>query len=251
MDAAHRGEAALTASKYDEAITHYTTAISQSPTSPTYYIKRSIAYQRTGNFTAALEDAEIAVINATQRAKRELIAQAQMRRGIALYNLARYGDAQFLFEKAKKLDEKEKSVKMWEEKVKSKIQALEEGDDARKITVKEVPDLKIAKSTAAKPETEKAPAKPHDVQVGTTKSTAEDTNLNGTAITTTSSGTHQTTSQTSEGAQTPANKIRHEWYQNNETVYVTLFAKGVPKDKATVDIEAGSVSHNTETASLY
>ena len=41
----------------------------------------------------------------------------------------------------------------------------------------------------------------------------------------------------SEGVQTPANKIRHEWYQTTDTVVVTLFAKGVPKDKATIEIQ--------------
>ena len=41
----------------------------------------------------------------------------------------------------------------------------------------------------------------------------------------------------SEGVQTQANKIRHEWYQTTDTVVVTLFAKGVPKDKATIEIQ--------------
>ena len=40
-----------------------------------------------------------------------------------------------------------------------------------------------------------------------------------------------------EGVQTPANKIRHEWYQTADTVVVTLFAKGVPKDKATIEVQ--------------
>ena len=44
-----------------------------------------------------------------------------------------------------------------------------------------------------------------------------------------------------EGVQTPASKIRHEWYQTADSVVVTLLARGVPKDKATIDIQPHSV----------
>ena len=108
MDAVTRGEAALKAGNYVDAIKHYTDAIKQSPGAATHYLKRSIAYQRTSKFSEALHDAEEAVILAVKRAKRELIAQAQLRRGIALYNLEQYGDASYCFGLAKKLDPNEK-----------------------------------------------------------------------------------------------------------------------------------------------
>jgi len=41
---------------------------------------------------------------------------------------------------------------------------------------------------------------------------------------------------------TPADKIKHDWYQNAENVYFTLLAKGVPKDKAKIEIEKDSLS---------
>ena len=45
-------------------------------------------------------------------------------------------------------------------------------------------------------------------------------------------------------------KIRHEWFQSNDNVTLTLFAKGVPKDKAVVDIQDNSVSARRFTPAL-
>ena len=44
------------------------------------------------------------------------------------------------------------------------------------------------------------------------------------------------------GVQTPPSKIRHDWYQSADTVTLSLMVKGVPRDKATVDIQPGSVA---------
>jgi suppressor of G2 allele of SKP1 len=53
--------------------------------------------------------------------------------------------------------------------------------------------------------------------------------------------------------QTPVDKIRHEWYQNSDHVYFTLLAKGVPKDKAQIDIKPRSltISFPLVTGSTY
>lgn len=52
---------------------------------------------------------------------------------------------------------------------------------------------------------------------------------------------------------TPADKIRYDWYQNTEKIYLTLMAKGVPKDKCVVDIteRSFSVSFPTGADSNY
>lgn len=212
MDQAARGAAALAASNYDEAIQHYTSALSVNPNAVDYYIKRSTAYQRASKYPEALADAEIAVVLAHKRAKRELIKEAQLRRGIALFFNEQYGNAEFVLGVVKRLDEKEKTLAIWNMKVAAKLKALGEEDEKRKVTAKEVPDAEVPSSTASKPavkaeeKKEKTEEAPKPVQP------------------------------------TPANKIKHDWYQNNENVYFTLMAKGVPKDKATVDIEKDSLS---------
>jgi len=223
MDHGNRGEAALTAGKPEEAIKHYSEAIRASPSAFTYYLKRSIAFQRISKYTDALSDAEIATILAIKRAKRELIGQAQLRRAIALFYMERYGDAGFALGLAKKADDKEKTVGIWEAKLKTKMQSLSEEDERRNVTVTEKPEVEV-------PDVSK-PTK--------TTSLARDTKTS--SDTKTNTDPPQAQSYTST-AQTPANKIRHDWYQNNDSVIISLMAKGVPKDTTTVDIQENAVS---------
>lgn len=222
MIAASKGAAALAAGQYNEAIKLYTSAISQNPNAVDYYIKRSTAYQRTTDFEAALTDAEIAVVLAHKRAKRELIAQAQLRRGIALFGLEQYADAQFVLNIVKKLDEKEKSLGVWEMKVNAKLKGLPDGDERGKVTVKEMPEIKQLEEENKKPEANAAATASKDAAAPTTARSVE---------------------------QTPISKIKHDWYQNNENIYFTLMAKGIPKDKATVDLQEHSISINFPTQS--
>ena len=226
MDQAAQGATALASGDFAAAVSHYTDAISSNPQAVDYYIKRSTAYTRTSppDHSSALQDAEIAVNLASKRGKRELIAQSQLRRGIALFGLERWADARACFDWVRKLNEKEKSLQIWGIKVEGKLKGVEDGDERAQVKVKEIPDVELPKEGPTKkvdkPATQKEPkldAKPEEV----TASAAE---------------------PKAEGVQTPASKIRHEWYQTTDTVVVTLFAKGVPKDKAAVNIHQTSLS---------
>ena len=125
MDQAARGAAALEAGNYADAINHYTAALRINPQAAPYYIKRSTAYQRLTKFPEALADAEIAVVLAHHRSKRELIKDAQLRRCIALYHSARFADAQFVLEIVAKLDPKEKTLPIWRSKLRHKLEGLD------------------------------------------------------------------------------------------------------------------------------
>ncbi|KKK12353.1 hypothetical protein AOCH_001287 [Aspergillus ochraceoroseus] len=183
MNAASQGDTALANSDFVNAIQHYTRALVELPRAPAYYIKRSTAYTRLKpgdggpDILGALQDAEIAVVLARERAKRDLILSAQMRRAVALYQLGRYGDAGFLFglleakvssgagagaggagagaggDAGDKVKEVMKGaggagqtkgvaqeLPIWLIKVKGKLAKLEEGDEARTVTVGEVPE---------------------------------------------------------------------------------------------------------------
>ncbi|KAF2106610.1 SGT1 and CS domain-containing protein [Lophiotrema nucula] len=214
MDQAARGATALAAGKYEEAIEAYTSAISTNANAVDYYIKRSTAYQRSSKHPQALADAEIAVVLAHKRAKRELIKDAQLRRGIALFHNERYKDAEFVLDIVKRLDEKEKTLTIWNMKVAKKLEGLTDDDEKAQLTAKEVPDVELPSAEVkkeAKADSKadaKADAPPAPAPV----------------------------------APTPANKIKHDWYQNNDNVYFSLLAKGVPKDKASVDIDKDSMT---------
>ncbi|KAK3631304.1 Cochaperone protein [Elasticomyces elasticus] len=227
MDAASRGKKALTESNYDDAIVHFTNALKQSPTSPAYLIQRSTAYQRNKQHAEALRDANRAVLEARKRAKREQIVEAQFRRAIALYSLERYGDAEFVFGVVKRMDEKFKGLEMWVNKAKMSVNRLAPEDEVKRAcTVGEVPEeSEIAEDASAT----KGNAVPAEKATTGIPAPQQDTSASAPA-------------QTSASTQTPAEKIRHEWYQNNETVYFTLLAKGVPSDKAHIEFTARSLS---------
>lgn len=226
MDQAAKGAAALASSNFTAAVKHYTDAITINPQAVDYYIKRSTAHTRVSppDHASALKDAETALVLANKRAKRELIAQSQLRRGIALFGLQRWADSKKCFEWVKKLDEKEKSIAIWEMKVDGKLRDIPEDDEARKATVEQIPNVDLPKASTNKPQN-----KTEQKENGTTDGQA-------------AQPTSVPAEAKPEGVQTPASKIRHEWYQTADTIVVTLFAKGVPKDKATIDIQARSLA---------
>ena len=97
--------------KPDEAVVALTAALKESPTSPGYLTLRALAYQRNKQYPEALADAEAAVVYAHKRAKKELIVDAQVRRGVILYNMERYGDAQAVLDIAGRMNKDQKEVK--------------------------------------------------------------------------------------------------------------------------------------------
>lgn len=165
---------------------------------------------------------------ATKRAKRELIADSQLRRAVTLFNLERYGDAKQCLQWVKKVNEKEKTMAIWEMKAEAKLKGLEDGDERRKVTIEETPDIEVPKAVVGN------------------KSGKEPEKTNGASASTTTNGTTEATKAPaaavkSEGVQTPPSKIRQEWFQTNDNVVFTLFCKGISKDKATVEFKRGSL----------
>lgn len=268
MNAAAQGDQAVSNSDWLSAIQHYTQALVELPRAPIYYTKRSTAYSRVKpadggpKSSSALNDAEIALTLARERGKRELILAAQMRRGVALYQLGQYGDANFVFETIEKKvgsaggQNKDKSeqvraamgsgstsryeqeLPIWTAKVKGQLKKLGEEDAKAKVSVEEYPtgvqvptenNLKeqLAQIKAGKLETEQKQPQSTD------KSTAQDTKSASAASST-------TTPAAAPAAPAPVN-VRHEWYQSNDSVVVTLYAKGIAKDKVDSDLKNDSV----------
>ncbi|KAI4193497.1 MAG: hypothetical protein LQ350_008285 [Teloschistes chrysophthalmus] len=232
MDQAAKGAAALNSKDFSTAVTHYTDAISVNSQAVDYYIKRSTAYTRTSpaDHTAAFTDAEIALKLASIRGKRELIIQAQLRRAIALFGLEQYENSRACFNWVKEMDKDEKTLQIWEMKIANKLNALSNDDEKAKVTVERLPDVQVPsqKAQSAKPPQDATEPAKHPPENAEKPSKAD-------------------------SVQTPANKIRHEWYQTQDTVVVSLFAKGVPIDKTTIDIQARSlaISFPLATGSKY
>lgn len=212
MDQAARGSKALDGGRYDEAIKEFTAAIAIHPTSPDYHIKRSTAYQRISppNLDAALHDAEKGVLLAIERQKRETVTQAQFRRAIVLFRMERYGDSRFLFDIVRQRNPKE-NLSLWDKQLENKLQALSGDDPKLSVTVPEIPDVKKR--------SEDSPQLKDAKELGSGSKPAAPAPM----------------------IRTPARQIRTEWYQSSNTVYLTLLAKGVPKDEITVEFKSDAV----------
>ncbi|KAJ6022093.1 hypothetical protein N7540_007597 [Penicillium herquei] len=272
MNSAVQGEKALAESNAPLAIQHFTRALSELPRAPTYYIQRSIAYSRLKpadggpNPAAALQDAETALLLARERGKRELILFAQMRRGIALFHLERYGDAHHIFEligamigdgntsvnksedvkkamgnAAAKKDGYSAEHPIWMMKARKKLGELPEGDEKKTVSVVEYPtntvvptekelkaEWEILKSGQSAAAARKEPETAAQPVLGGAASSAGDTKLEQKPV-------------GSLAAPIPE-KVRHEWYQSQDSVVVTLYVKNVPEDKVQSEIKDNSVS---------
>jgi suppressor of G2 allele of SKP1 len=235
-----KGQEAIKASDYPTAIHHLTIALKDSQ-SPLWLIQRSTAYQRTGQHELALADADNAVIAAHKRGNRGLIATAHFRRAVALHGLGRYGDARLCLLWCQKFNEKEKGVTMWQAKVKADYdKAGGEDAECNKTTVKEMPD-KVEAVAQKAPEDKKENSKPAVAKSEKVAAAKAEPVVPVTQKTNTAS----TVPAPATTAQTPKEKIRQEWYQSPSTVTIEIFAKGVPKDTAEVNIQEGSVSEHS------
>jgi SGS domain/CS domain len=285
MDHAARGAAALSSGDAATAVSAYTQALIQHPSSPDYFIQRSIALTRLKaphkpQHILSLRDAESAVLLGQRRARREKIQAAQQRRVVALFGLEQYGNAAFVLGTMERWRTKEKRDKMegdmWKAKIEQKMNALAEDDDARQIAVKEYTETELPSDAATKKmlqaqlkkdgtfrfpgdtEEQSSEGTHTEILAGGSAMTPEDVPADGIKV------DQETTISTVPAALPPnpsaatsqtMSKIRHEWFQNAQNVTVTLYAKGVPKDKAGVEINEDSVTvafpHPSNAASTF
>ncbi|KAK6534076.1 hypothetical protein TWF281_005414 [Arthrobotrys megalospora] len=233
---AAKGAAALSSQDYPAAVSYYTQAIEGIPTSVDYYIKRSTAHQRASSYTDALADAEIAVLLAQRKGKREQLSTSQLRRGIALLLMQQYGDAGACFGWAEKYNEKDKSISFWQKKLEVDLSKILDDDVRREVTVTELPEREIPKpskaAAPAKSTSEQSAGESSKVKEEEPKKKEEEPKPVAEAPKPTPPA----------GVSTPADKIRHEWYQTANSVTVSLFVKGVPKESTTVELESNSLS---------
>ncbi|KAI3316966.1 SGS-domain-containing protein [Xylariaceae sp. AK1471] len=89
---ADAGVQLVLAGKYAEGIEKLTEAL-KGRAAPLWYLERSKAYLRTNQIDLALNDAEMALRVAYDRANRDQMVEAQLRRAITLYRMGRFADA--------------------------------------------------------------------------------------------------------------------------------------------------------------
>lgn len=245
MDHANRGAKALAEGDPMTALVEYTKALIEHPTSPDYFTQRSLAFSRieAARHDLALKDAEYGVLCGQKRGKRDKIQAAQQRRVIALYNLGRYADAKLVLDSMKRWrpsNSKPQTMEhdMWSAKINTKLKNKPQDPTTTEYPSTPLPDDKDLKKILQKE------LMVFDVDSDDVEEKDEEVKGVPASATTATPAPQNTPAPTSTPATTtPApQKIRHEWYQNNQSVIITLYAKGVQKDKTEVDIEEDSLS---------
>jgi suppressor of G2 allele of SKP1 len=267
MEHAARGAAALSASDGPAAIAAYTKALIERPTAPDYWTQRSIAFTRLKaplgpRNDLAFKDAEYGVLCAQKRAKRDKIQAAQQRRVVALFGLGRYGDSAFILQKMVRWRTSEKKDKMegdiWKAKIEQKLKVAT-GKQATDVTAKEYPDFELPDEKELKKElasqlkadgTFRFEDMVGNISIssnGGTRESASRTDHGQLPVTGKLINGKSDVSQTGPApaansiAMKPLSKVRHEWYQNAQSITVTIYAKGVKKAEADIDIQDDSV----------
>ncbi|TQS35934.1 hypothetical protein Golomagni_03630 [Golovinomyces magnicellulatus] len=212
-----KGKVALDNKDYQSAVKHFSNALKTSQ-APSWLLERSTAYHRLGQHQLALRDANKALVIAIDRGKREIIADAQYRRGIVLHGLKQYGNARVCFNWCKNYNEKKSGLTMWMSKVTTDYD-LNGGEQAEcnAVTIKEVPENvddnfdETDQSTELNFKKEDVKAENDTLEVNTSAS------------------------------KPPNSKIRHDWYQSQSHVTVNILAKDIPKESTTVNIKKRSL----------
>ncbi|EMR10195.1 hypothetical protein PNEG_01468 [Pneumocystis murina B123] len=210
-DLAKQAEKYTELKEYSNAIEALTRALKEIPTSIDYHIKRSTAHHCNKQYKEALKDAEAAVYLAHLKGKREQKGLAQLRRGITLFQLGQLGNSYFALKKAEEAIPDNNMLASW--LLKAKI-ALENVEGEKECTILEKPDLKdldhFLQTEIKKIEVVELPV---------------ETNIQKMSL-------HEKEKQT----------IRHEWYQNDDTVTIILYAKSVDKNTLKKEFKEKSLS---------
>ncbi|KAF9877058.1 CS domain-containing protein [Colletotrichum karsti] len=268
--AAAAGTAALDARDWDTAITKLTQAL-KSARSPKWLIARSRAHIGKGDFANALRDAEYAHAAAAARGNRDLIRESQYRRAVAHFRLGEYGNADACARWAQGLVEGKQSsdpefknavvnkdgfaiatrtqleagMRLAEEHRKNKeggivgdksprelnaacalrlqilsqMDKLAADDEKRRVTVKFAPSVSMDNFAAGE---EAAREKTTGKEVKDEKKVEKEE-------------VKAAAAESVRRAPPAQTDVRVDFFQSNNTVSVSVFAKGVPKDEFKVE----------------
>lgn len=232
------------------------------------------------DLTAALGDVELALALARERGKRELILEAQLRRAIVLFQLERFGDAGYLFDlledklgikdgaggaadrsaqvqaamSAQKGSQQklENELKIWKLKIKGKLAKLEAGDEKLTVSIKEYPNVKIPSEEELRMRLKEQLSSSGGASVvDRTKESKLDVSGSTSAAPPFTAGPGIAAATSAPAPVSGPAKVRHEWYQSQDTVVVTIYAKNVDKSKLETNLQDNSVSYTALFSQYY
>eukprot|EP01121_Diplochlamys_sp_Union-15-3_P021896 TRINITY_DN9115_c0_g1_i1.p1 TRINITY_DN9115_c0_g1~~TRINITY_DN9115_c0_g1_i1.p1 ORF type:complete len:392 (+),score=86.54 TRINITY_DN9115_c0_g1_i1:85-1260(+) len=207
--------------QYEDALENYGMAIELDNNVSDYFVKRSFCHYKLKNYTDAVDDANKAIkLEPTN-------ATAYLRKGMSAFALDEFESAKAAFVKGKSIDPGNTIFNTWIRKCNAEM----EEDDEILVDTTSTPQVnKTTEPTQERKILDDMPALEPDDDNVPPKSKIPTPVVKTEAPVSTTPPTPQ---QQAPSAAKPKPPFRHEWYQNETHVMVSVFIKGCKKEQVT------------------
>jgi len=191
---------------YEEALKHYTCAATLQDDCAEYRANRAACYLKLGKFTEALEDAEAAV------GVDDRCHMGFHWKGVALFYMGDFASSKVAFEASLRIAPAAKAPRsLWVRKCDAELSGSTLPLRGAAAEASKVPSPAVACTASSR-----APVPAAAVPAPAAASSQQPTEV--------------AAEKDSGASASGGKKIRHEWYQNNSHVFITIFAKGLSDD---------------------
>ncbi|KAM9960952.1 hypothetical protein ACTFIW_010115 [Dictyostelium discoideum] len=215
MEQLKEGNSYFVDEQYEEALKCYDKACLELSNNAEAFFKRSQCHSKLSNLKEALSDINTSIKLDSNNSKYYL------KKGQLCFELEEFDTALKTFEKGQSIDSENSSFKTWIRKSKAEIQSN-------------------PTTTTTTPTPTPTPA-PQPVTT-TTNPTPNPTTSNTTTTTTTTNNNTTDSTTTKLPIPSSGNKVRHEWYQTETHVVLTIFAKFVTASNSKINLTSKSVN---------
>ncbi|KAN0043396.1 hypothetical protein ACTA71_011048 [Dictyostelium dimigraforme] len=221
MEQLNEGNSFFVDEQYEEALKCYDKACSELSNNAEAFFKRSQCHSKLSNLKEALSDINTSIKLDSNNSKYYL------RKGQLCFELEEFDTALKTFEKGQSIDSENSSFKTWIRKSKAEIQS------STPTTTTPAPTSTPAPQTT----------NPVSTPTPTQKSTSTPTTSISTSTTTTTTTTDSSSSSTPKlPIPSSGNRVKHEWYQTESHVVLTIFAKFVTASNSKIILSPKSVN---------
>uniref|UniRef100_A0A060SXS3 ARAD1A06886p n=1 Tax=Blastobotrys adeninivorans TaxID=409370 RepID=A0A060SXS3_BLAAD len=239
-------EQALKEEKYEQTVESADKALSFDATRVRPYYLRTVALVRLKRYEEAVDSAENGLVAAVSGGDSTLVGPLQLRRAIALYSMGRYPDANAALGFAEKDGEDpakngerddlvgtetKRMLPIWRMRIDQKMTgASDQTVSISRIPMDRLPNLYKQSSSSSKPNSAPAASSVAGGHVEKLDETDQDVVE---AIKEKEVAKKAVAEKKSDDYD--ASNVRFDWYQNSNSVNVSLFLKNVPKESANVE----------------
>ena len=202
-----KGDTELKEKDYLSAIATYTAALKERPKSIQALLKRSTAYQKLNNYENAKKDVSDAFVIAEQKGKRAELGACYFRLGLIYYAERNYKVALKNFEKSVEFDCPEATVESWRNKCEYDLKKNPPAEDSENEEDEAILNIESGKNEAK------------DIQ-----------------------GKPSTNIDVINNQAPLKVKIRDDWYQTNDSVIITIYAKNIKEPELHVQFKPNLVT---------